>query len=121
MAKLILLVTPQVERGHDIGEAWAEVGVSGVTYIESHGLYTLSQTNRKMAVLPGMSSLMEILRSNDENNITMFTVVSGQTLVDKVIAATENLVGDLERPDNGVLFVIDVERALGVRRLEKGE
>lgn len=121
MAKFILLVTPQIERAHEIGEAWDAAGVSGVTYIESHGLYTLSQANRKMSVLPGMSSLMEILRSNDENNVTIFTVVNDDGLVEKVIAATENLVGDLERPDNGVLFVVDVERTIGLRRLEKSE
>jgi nitrogen regulatory protein PII len=121
MAKLIVLITPQLEQGHEIGEAWEAAGVSGVTYIESHGLHGLRQAGHTMAVLPGMSSVLEILRSSDLHNVTLFTVVQDEGLVDKVIAATVKLVGDLERPDNGILFVVDVERVIGVRRLEKHE
>jgi nitrogen regulatory protein PII len=45
----------------------------------------------------------------------MFTVVQDDALVDKVIEATESVIGDIGRPDNGIMFVIDVDRVLGLR------
>ena len=113
MAKLILLITPLVERSHEIGEAWSAAGAPGVTYFESHGLHTMRQHSKSSTVLPGMMSLMEILRSNDENNITLLSIVP-ETAVDPIIAATESIVGPLDQPDNGILFVVDVERAVGL-------
>lgn len=117
MAKLILFVTSQIERGHEIGEAWEAAGVSGVTYVESFGLHGLRKAGHTMAVLPGMSSILEILRSNDQHNISMFTVVPDVEMANNVIRHTERLVGSLDQFDNGVLFVLDVERALGLHRI----
>ena len=115
MAKLVFLITPLIDEAQRVGDAWDDVGVSGVTYIQSHGFFTLKETRHKMSVLPGMMSLMEIMRNNQQNNVTMFTVVQDDALVDKVIEATESVIGDIGRPDNGIMFVIDVDRVLGLR------
>lgn len=121
MAKLILFITPQIEHAHEVGESWVKAGATGATYIESHGLHRLRQTGRSTAILPGMSSVLEILRSSDQHNITMLTVVQDDSLVDKIVQNTEALVGSLDHHDNGVMFILDVERALGLRRLDNDE
>jgi len=115
MPRLILLITPRIEKAHAIGAAWDEAGAPGVTYVESHGFHTLRRHKQSVSVLPGVMSMFEIMRNNDENNLMIFSVVKDDDTVERVIAATEDMLGDLSLPHNGVLFVIDVARAVGLR------
>jgi hypothetical protein len=41
-------------------------------------------------------------------------VVDDDAVVDRLIEVTQGIVGDLERPDNGVMFVLPVTRAVGL-------
>ena len=41
--------------------------------------------------------------------------MEGEEMVDKVIAATESVLGDLEQEQNGVLFVLPVSRVRGLK------
>jgi nitrogen regulatory protein PII len=113
--KLVILITSRLGDTHTVGEAWQQAGAPGVTLIESFGLRRIQEASKSLEVLPGMMSLMEILRENDEiKSATMLSVVDDQH-VDAIIRSTESILGDLNVPNNGVLFVIDIERAVGVR------
>lgn len=116
MSKLVLLITPRLDASHEIGEAWQQAGAPGVTLVESHGLYRVQERTKSMQVLPGMMSMLEILRQNEEHNVMVFSVVDDH-LVDSLIAAAEAVTGDITDDNNGVIFVLDVERVLGVRRV----
>ena len=41
MAKLVVLITGQVEEGHVIGQAWQAAGAPSVTLVEGYGLRRL--------------------------------------------------------------------------------
>ncbi|GAB4508603.1 MAG: hypothetical protein OHK0046_01510 [Anaerolineae bacterium] len=112
--KLVLLITPRTEHAHTIGEAWQQAGASGVTYFESHGLYRLQQARHGLEVPPGMLSLFEILRGQDQHNITILSVVAGEQ-VEPLVKATESIIGALTEPNNGILFSMDVEHVFGLR------
>lgn len=114
MAKLIVLITARAEEGHLIGEAWQEAGAPGVTFIEGFGLRRVQEKTRGLEVLPGMMSLTEILRQNEHTSLVVLSVLDDDTLADQLLAVTERILGDLRQPDNGVFFVIDLARALGV-------
>lgn len=115
MSKLVILITARVEEGHGIGEAWQQAGAPGVTFVESYGLRRLQEKSRSMEVLPGMMSMMEILRQSEETSLIVLSVVEDDMLVDKLVEATQAVLGDLLSPNTGLLFVIDVERSIGVR------
>ncbi len=117
MPKLVVLITPLLDRSHDIGDQWQQAGAPGVTFIESYGLHRLKETSKGAEVLPGFMSMVEILRNRDEHNVTIFSVVPDNDLVDRLIAATEAVIGPISNPDNGILFVLDVERAVGLRQV----
>lgn len=117
MWKLVILITPQIEKAHQIGEAWQYTGAPGITYLESHGLHRLQQEAQKHEILPGMFSLMEIMRQRDENSVILISAVD-ETVVSSLVESTESVLGDLAKPNNGVLFVINLEQAYGVRRVE---
>ena len=115
MPKLVILITSRVEDCHTVGEAWQAAGAPGVTLIESYGLRRLQEVSQSLEVLPGALSLLEILRDNDEiKSVTMLSVVE-ENGVEALIRATETVLGDLHQPNTGVLFVIDVERTVGLR------
>ena len=115
MLKLILLITPRIEQVHDLAEAWEETGVTGVTFIESTGFHSLRKAVDRPNVLPGMMSLIEILRQHDDHNIALLSVVEEEK-VSELLEITESIIDDINLPDNGVLFVLPVEQAYGLRQ-----
>jgi hypothetical protein len=49
-------------------------------------------------------------------NRTLFTIVPSEEMVDKVVAATEGLIGNLNLPNTGILAVIPLSRVYGLDR-----
>jgi hypothetical protein len=115
MAKLVVLITARVEDSHRVGEAWRDAGAPGVTFIESYGLRSLQEASKSMEVLPGLVSMFEMLRQQDETSVIVLSLVDNETIVDALIKAAEDILGDLMLPNNGIAFVLDVARTIGVR------
>jgi hypothetical protein len=118
--KLVILITAQVEKGLDVALSWQEAGAPGVTILRSHGLFSLQKAVQHGDVeLPRMVSsvaaaLAHIIDSVEQNGEILLSVVDPD-MVDNLLDATTRILGDLTLPDNGILLVIDVERAIGVR------
>ena len=123
MMKLVVLMTTQVEKGFAIAQAWQDAGAPGVSILQMHGLYSLQQQIKRGEVeLPLMISSMAaalaaILEHAEKEGVLFLSVVPAST-VDGLIAAANAELGDLTEPGHGILFVIDVERAIGVRNHE---
>jgi nitrogen regulatory protein PII len=110
---MILLVLDDVNQCSTILEAWEAQGVGGVTILDSTGLGRV----RKLSIrddMPLMPSLSRLLQTREERHRTLFTVVETDEMVDQVIEATERILGDLEKPHNGVVFVLPVSRVVGL-------
>ncbi len=119
--KLVILVTAQLELGLTVAEAWDVAGAPGVTIIRSHGLHSLQQEAQRSAVeLPtvigSMASAMAAILFNAEARSQLIFSVCEEGTVDVLVAAANRTLGDLTERGHGVLFVLDVERAIGVRR-----
>lgn len=113
MYHMILLILDDINQCSSILEAWEAQGVGGITILESTGLGRV----RKLSIrddIPLMPSLSRLLQNREERHRTLFTVVEGEEMVDKVIQATEEVLGDLEGAHNGVLFVLPVSRVKGL-------
>lgn len=120
MMKLVILITAQVEAGLDIAQAWQDSGAPGVTIIRSHGLHKLQEELKSGDVeLPrmmvSMGAAMAAIIDNLEERGELILSVVDEAMVDALIDAAAGVLGDLSEPDNGVLFVLPVERAVGVR------
>ena len=114
MAKLVVLITGQIEQGHTVAEAWQTAGAPGVTIIEGHGLRRLQETWKNAEILPGTFSLQHILRESDRESLLILSLVNDDTLPDKLIAATQAVLGDMTAINAGILFVLDVAQAVGI-------
>lgn len=114
---LVVLVVDCVEKCSALLETWEKAGAGGITVLESIGVGRLQAIMRDD--VPLMPSLRDLLATQEEYHRTLFTVVPDETTVDQLVAATEAVLGDLDRPHSGFLFVVPVSRAVGLRKQEK--
>ena len=114
MAHLLVFVLDNLEQCPDILAAWEEAGTTGVTILESTGLARLRSAMRDD--LPLLPSLRDLLTSQELQHRTLFTVMEDEATLERVIAATERIIGDFTRHHTGLLFVVPVSRVLGLEK-----
>lgn len=114
MAYLVVLVLDNLEQCPAVLDAWEQAGVGGITILESSGL------GRMRGILsddlPLIPSLRDLLATREFQHRTLFTVVEDEATVERVIATTERVVGDLNEPHTGLLFALPVSRVLGLHK-----
>lgn len=93
---MIMLVLDDPARLDEILEAWAQIGVSGATIIESTGMHRRTRRHIPMRYSFEDTSLQE------RGNYTLFVMVPGEDLVQASLQAVESIVGDLDGPNTGV-------------------
>jgi len=113
MYYMVLLIVNNLDSCPDVLDAWEAAEVPGITILESTGLGNIRQAAIRDDI-PLMPSLSDLFRSKEHRHRTLFTVVEGQEKVDQIIAITQKIMGDLEQPDNGALFVLPVSRVVGL-------
>jgi hypothetical protein len=98
---------------NDVLEAWTDVGARGVTILESTGVHRVrSKVSEQDA--PFLLGFSRLLRTDQVGHNTLFTVVPDMETVERLVAATEGIVGDLSKPNTGVLFALPVAAAWGL-------
>jgi nitrogen regulatory protein P-II 1 len=113
---LVLYVLNEAELTEQIIDSWEEAGVSGITILPSSGLGRTRRGIKLRDDIPLIPSLKDFLEPEETFSWTIFSVVSDESLVDRLIDTTTKIVGDLSRPGTGLLAVIPVVRALGLEK-----
>ncbi len=113
MYHMVLLILNNLDDCSPVLDAWEAAGVGGITILESSGLGRARKAVR--SDIPLMPSLADFFRRPEERHRTIFTVVDDEQLVERLITVTEQIIGDMESADNGVLFVLPVSRAKGIQ------
>ncbi|KAB8141174.1 hypothetical protein F8S13_20450 [Chloroflexia bacterium SDU3-3] len=114
MSYMVFLVLPQSDLLDAVLDAWRGVGVEDITVLQSKSM--IQQTSRcNRDDLPLFPSMHDLFDNDEFDHYTLFSVVGSEDLIDRLIAATEREVGDLDRPDNGVMFALPVVRSKGMR------
>lgn len=115
---MIVFVLNDIDRLHDLLSAWDDVGVSGVTILYSTGLGHIRQQFGLRDDLPLFPNLKSLLEQEAVLNRTLFTMVETEEMVDQVVAVTQEIIGDLDQPNTGVLAVVPLARVYGIKRRE---
>jgi hypothetical protein len=98
---------------NNVLEAWTDVGVRGVTILESTGVHRVrSRTSRQD--MPFMLGFNRLLRTDQVGHYTLFAVVPTMDVVERLVAVTQEIVGDLRQPNTGVLFAVPLAAAWGL-------
>ena len=115
MAKLVILITSRLEEVHAVGEAWKSAGAPGVTFLEGYGIRRLQAVKNSGEILPGVISLMDILRDSEQTSMVVLSLIEDATLIPKLQQTTEAVLGDLHTPGSGIFFVVPVDQVVGLR------
>ncbi len=117
---LVLFVLHDPERANEVLDAWDSCGISGATILASAGMGRLRGKKALREDFPIIPSLSDLFEHEEVLNRTFITIVKNEALVDKLIEATEKVIGNLNLPNTGILAVLPVLRAFGLDR-EAGE
>jgi nitrogen regulatory protein PII len=112
----IVFVLDNSDQCRDILDAWENAGIRGVTILESSGLGRVRRAGIRDD-LPLIPSLSDLFMNTETQHRTLFTVVKSQSQIEAIVKATQSVVGDLEQPDTGFLFVVPVSQVYGISKL----
>jgi nitrogen regulatory protein PII len=113
---LVVFVLNDPNRCNDILDAWESAGVRGITILQSSGLGRVRQAGMRDD-LPLIPSLNDLFKHSETHHRTLLTVVKDQKQIDAIVIATQEVIGDLEQKDTGLLFVVPVSQVYGKSKL----
>ena len=108
----LLFVLDDPDRLDEILSAWADIGVRGVTIMESTGWQRRRMQQSMLGARFDFAALAGGARL--ENHMTLFVVVENRDIVQKALEAAESIVGDLDGPDTGILVAWPIEIVKGL-------
>ncbi len=114
MYHMVMLVLDNQDQCPSVLDAWEAAGVGGITIMETTGLGRVRQSGIRDDI-PLLPSIMSFMRTPEEHHRTLFTIVDSEEMVDRLIEMTVEVVGDLNIPNRGILFVLPVSRVVGLR------
>lgn len=120
MPNLIGLVIHDLGRLDEVVHAWLESGISGLTLVDSSGLIHHLGPEGARDDLPIFPSLRRMLESTDTANRLLFSIAGDDFDIDGLIRATESVLGKLDEPGTGILFVLPVARVAGLQPHRRG-
>jgi hypothetical protein len=113
---LILLVIDDPDRLEDLLIAWEDAGVPSATVLFSTGMGRIRRLAGWRDDMPLIPSLGDFYEAPENLNRTIFATANDEAQVDAVVAATQKIVGDLDKSKTGLLLVLPVARAFGVNK-----
>ncbi len=93
---MIMFVLDNPDQLDEILTAWEGVGIRGATIVESTGIQRLRRNQIPMRYLFATTGFKE------KGHLTLFVIVNSEKLVHACLAATEQVVTDLNNPNTGV-------------------
>lgn len=108
---LLLVVLENTEVLPQLLERWRAIGVPGTTIVRSMGGYHAMSWLERL----GMTVLGREVEEETQQRL-LLSVIPDEDLLERAIAEAEQLVGSFDRPHSGILFVLPVQRTLGVHK-----
>ncbi len=97
---MIMFVLDNPGKLDNILDAWEQIGIRGVTIVESTGIQRL---RKKRTRIPMRFAIEPMVFGGEEGNLTLFTMVEDQAMVQRCLEAIETIVGNLDDPNTGIL------------------
>jgi nitrogen regulatory protein PII len=115
MSYLVVLIVDNPDDCPNILESWDEIGVKGATILNSTGMGRIKKAGL-LDDFPLVPRLEDFLKVREEEHRTLFSVVEDEATVDRMAAAAQHIIGDLDEPHTGFMFVVPVLKAFGLGR-----
>ena len=113
---LLIMVLDDSAYLNDVLAAWTEAGAPGVTILESTGLNRVLQRDAPDAAYTGFS---QFFGGGRIGHNTLFSVIEDLATAEKAVAATEKVIGSLNKPRTGIVFALPIAQSWGVMNGEE--
>ncbi|MGA0875953.1 MAG: P-II family nitrogen regulator [Bacilli bacterium] len=110
--KLLMYVLSHVEKLQTLLKEFNEAGISGATIIDSSGMGRELSERDEFSIFGSMRALID---QNNKTTKTLFMVVEDDE-VKKVEKVIEKVIGDLSKPDQGILFTLSLDYVKGYKK-----
>lgn len=117
---MIMFVSKDVEQASEMLDVWVKTGVKGVTILESAGMQQAGEGSGGIRADVGiMFSLKTLMRAQEIHHRTLFSAISDEETLNRVIEASTKQIKDWSLPDVGVMFVWPLTQAFGLNKTFK--
>jgi hypothetical protein len=113
---IILFVLHDSEKLRDVLDAWEEAGISGATVLFNTGIGRIRENQALRDDLPMLPTVEDFLPVPEHLGRTLFTITDDESLVPKIVQATERVVGDLNVPNRGIMAILPTTGIYGLRK-----
>ncbi len=103
----------------EVLQEWDKEGADGATILFSTGMERVLQKQGIRDDIPLIPSLSDFYEAPEAISRTVFTVIKEEIMIEKLLAATQRITGDLNTPGTGVLLVSPVLKAYGIDKQGK--
>ncbi|MFZ9704426.1 MAG: P-II family nitrogen regulator [Bacilli bacterium] len=110
--KLLMYVLSHVEKLQTLLKEFNTAGISGATIIDSSGMGRELSERDEFSIFGSMRALID---QNNKTTKTLFMVVEDDE-VKKVEKVIEKVIGDLSKPDQGILFTVPLDYVKGYKK-----
>ncbi len=107
------LIVAIIENSEDVSpilDRFYEEGIPGATVIDSRGMGHMIADHT--SIFSRFSDLTGGEGASKHNNV-LLTLVDDEEKIEKAISIIDEIVGDLDKPDTGLVFTIPVDRVAG--------
>ena len=112
---LILFVLDNPDKLEDLLNAWEAAGTGGATVLVSSGLNRVLNRGFRDDI-PLMPGLDDFYKREEDFHRTLFTIVKDDDVLNKIVEATQKVVGDLNQPNTGILVVMPTAQVYGLEK-----
>lgn len=109
--QLLVLILNQGEKAEPLFREFIKIGIRGATILDSMGM--VRALHRDIEDIPLFGSLKMLVNGHHPLNKTILVVLRDDQ-VSPAIEAVRRIVGDLSKPDVGILFTIPVNYVEGL-------
>jgi hypothetical protein len=107
---MLMMVLDDATRLNEVLAAWIDAGVPGVTILESTGVNRVLPRPTAQPMFAGFS---QIFASGRVGHNTLFAIINSAAIAEAAVQATEAILGDLDQPNTGIVFLLPVAMTWG--------
>ena len=106
---LLVAVINNEDRIEEILRGFLEIGISGATVIDSHGMGRLLGGD-----MPDFAKLQTLVAGTRPRNQTLFSVIDDPAKTEAALEAIQRICGSLTSPATGIAFTMPLSRVVGL-------
>ena len=111
---LIILFLYNPDLLEEVLKEWEEAGVESATVQFSTGMERVIQKQGIRDDIPLIPSLDDFYEAPETVSRTIFTAIKEEAMIDKILAATQRITGDLNNDKTGLMLVLPIFKAYGI-------